>query len=97
MKTLFEEERGFTQAAAIFDLTTTGLPNLLLDLASRRSLLLCWALLFRSAFPLGLYFLISPTDWPGLCDFTHSDSKKCLGSDEFISCCLSAPLLQASF
>lgn len=76
MKTLFEEESGFTQAAAILDLRTTGLPNLLLDLASRLSLWLCWALRFQLAFLTCPYSLIPPTHWLGLCDSTHSDSKK---------------------
>lgn len=44
MKTLSAGERGSKTAAANFDLRTIGLPNLLLDLASRLTLLLWSAL-----------------------------------------------------
>lgn len=40
MYTLLDGELGSNTAAAIFDLSTMGLPNALLDLASRLSLLL---------------------------------------------------------
>lgn len=40
MNTQLDGELGSSTAAAIFDLSAMGLPNLLLDLASRLSLLL---------------------------------------------------------
>lgn len=76
-KILVEGERGSKAAAAILDLRTIGLPNLLPDLAARLSLLL-WAALRRGVSALTsvhLGWLISPT---------YSDSKKCRGSEEFI-------------